>query len=382
MKRTIAKIAAASAAVASIAVGASASTPAVADETVRATVGVNVRSGPGLNQSIIGGLCGGCTVTKIGASSNGWTPVRWGGRSAYIYSQYLTSGSTQSPTSDGSTGTMKTTVWLNERSGPSLNDGVVRVLAPQTTVSLTGRQSNGFAEINDGGALRWVYRAYLSSSGAAPAPNAPSNPGGGGNLPGVTGTKYTTAALNVRSTPGFDNSPLGFVPEGGSVQVTGVTQGAWTQIIWSGAVRWVYTSYLTGTAPSAPSTNSPISDPNYGGSSGLVGLTPNAQKVLVALRSNFPQIATIYGIRPDVAGGDHGAGRALDAMLPNYRSNAALGQQIADYMVNNARALGVRYVIFRQRIFLVEAPQLGWQWMADRGSDTQNHYDHVHTSVY
>jgi hypothetical protein len=39
----------------------------------------------------------------------------------------------------------------------------------------------------------------------------------------------------------------------------------------------------------------------------------------------------------------------------------------------------VKYIIWRQRIWY---PSSGtWRGMADRGSATANHYDHVHVSV-
>ena len=45
-----------------------------------------------------------------------------------------------------------------------------------------------------------------------------------------------------------------------------------------------------------------------------------------------------------------------------------------------AKALGVRTVIWRQRIWI--NGDSGWTWMADRGGTTANHYDHIHVTVY
>ena len=68
-------------------------------------------------------------------------------------------------------------------------------------------------------------------------------------------------------------------------------------------------------------------------------------------------------------------------MLPNYRSNAAAGQQIAEYYRANASRFGIEYIIFNQRIWSVARNSEGWRYMADRGSDTANHIDHVHITV-
>ncbi|MDR1266762.1 MAG: hypothetical protein LBK42_14695 [Propionibacteriaceae bacterium] len=112
------------------------------------------------------------------------------------------------------------------------------------------------------------------------------------------------------------------------------------------------------------------------------GLTTHAIEVKQTLAGVFTEITNIGGYR---AGdwGDHGAGRALDVMIPNYGSPAGveLGDTIARWCQDNARVLGVKYLIWRQRFWQTGWGVDSWQWMADRGSPTQNHYDHVHISL-
>ncbi|WP_306365952.1 hypothetical protein [Nocardiopsis sp. CC223A] len=81
---------------------------------------------------------------------------------------------------------------------------------------------------------------------------------------------------------------------------------------------------------------------------------------------------------------DHGQGRACDFMV-SYGThpsadNKAWGQRIADYAINNADRLGVEYVIWEQQIW--HSANRSWRFMNDRGSITQNHYDHVHITAY
>jgi LysM repeat protein len=71
----------------------------------------------------------------------------------------------------------------------------------------------------------------------------------------------------------------------------------------------------------------------------------------------------------------HPSGRALDYMV---LGDAGLGDSITQYHIDNWEALGVDYIIWQQRI--LSSPDGAWQWMADRGSGTQNHYDHVHVN--
>ncbi len=89
------------------------------------------------------------------------------------------------------------------------------------------------------------------------------------------------------------------------------------------------------------------------------------------MRAQFG-LQTIYGLRPGDPG-DHGSGLALDFMVYD---DAALGDQVANYLLANKDRLGVYYVIWQQRINFGS----GWQYMEDRGSPTANHMDHPHAS--
>jgi hypothetical protein len=104
-----------------------------------------------------------------------------------------------------------------------------------------------------------------------------------------------------------------------------------------------------------------------------LGLTQPALVVLNAIRDNFPQIHSFGGYRPGDM--DHGSGNAVDTMI----SSRAQGDAVASYVMAHAAELDVKYIIWRQRIWY---PSSGtWRGMADRGSITANHYDHVHVSV-
>jgi len=93
----------------------------------------------------------------------------------------------------------------------------------------------------------------------------------------------------------------------------------------------------------------------------------------------FPQITTIYGYRQDPLPW-HPNGLAIDVMIPNYHTpeGIELGNQIAGYALANAKRWGVNHVIWRQKIY----PGVGaGSWTADLGSETANHYDHVHIAT-
>ena len=99
------------------------------------------------------------------------------------------------------------------------------------------------------------------------------------------------------------------------------------------------------------------------------------------------EIANLFGItsfsvyRPGDSG-DHGKGLAIDFMVP---VSSALGDQIAEYAVKNMASRGINYIIWKQRFYAPYDSKYGpaytWNPMPDRGSVTENHYDHVHVSM-
>ncbi|QZT65043.1 glycoside hydrolase [Mycolicibacterium austroafricanum] len=98
-----------------------------------------------------------------------------------------------------------------------------------------------------------------------------------------------------------------------------------------------------------------------------------------AISTMFPEITTIGGYRQDPLKW-HPNGLAIDVMIPNHNSEEGieLGNQIAGYALANAKRWGVLHVIWRQGFY----PGIGApSWTADYGSETLNHFDHVHIAT-
>ncbi|MXQ49616.1 LysM peptidoglycan-binding domain-containing protein [Streptococcus pneumoniae] len=78
---------------------------------------------------------------------------------------------------------------------------------------------------------------------------------------------------------------------------------------------------------------------------------------------------------------DHGKGLAVDFMVP---VSSALGDQVAQDAINNMSSRGISYIIWKQQFYApfdsIYGPAYTWNPMPDRGSVTENHYDHVHVS--
>ncbi|GAS94434.1 Gp20 [Mycolicibacterium canariasense] len=93
-----------------------------------------------------------------------------------------------------------------------------------------------------------------------------------------------------------------------------------------------------------------------------------------AISSAFPQISNIGGWRPPDGFNEHSSGSAVDVMVPNAGTpdGRALGDQIARFALSSGLA---DYVLWQQTQWNADGSS---KPMADRGSPTQNHMDHVH----
>jgi hypothetical protein len=93
----------------------------------------------------------------------------------------------------------------------------------------------------------------------------------------------------------------------------------------------------------------------------------------------FPEILRIGGVRQDSMRW-HPNGLAIDVMIPNYHSaeGKALGDRIVAFVLDNAERFGLNHVLWRQTSYGPGRPS---RLMSSRGSDTANHFDHVHIAT-
>ena len=435
MRSTVIKVRVAALLAVAVILGLLSAQMASATTQMTATVGVNIRSEASTKAAILGGLYRGQTITAI-SSSQGWTKIKFGSSTAHVASKYLAKGSKLPTPSRIGPGTVKiTTTALNLRTGPGLSYRVIKVLKDGAKVTMTGKTARGWAQLISGrstgwssmqylaksatgrpaiigtraatadldirttsgadartvaevkkgtalsvtgaiqngraqiiykDAIRWVTARYLTNLNS----NLPSPP----KLPKITGTRYATATLNIRSTYTDKHRLITEVPRGTQLKITGVVKNGRMQIIFDKAVRWVTAKHLSKSAPRGIPTSWRAIERD---------LKPNAIIVHRAARAKFPQITTYYTVRAGVFT-DHSTGRALDLMIPNYRSASgkALGYEVAKWAKANAKSLGINYVIWNQHIWNITRDSEGWRYMADRGGDSANHKDHVHITVF
>ncbi|HEM3167708.1 TPA: LysM peptidoglycan-binding domain-containing protein [Streptococcus suis 92-1400] len=110
-----------------------------------------------------------------------------------------------------------------------------------------------------------------------------------------------------------------------------------------------------------------------------VGLQPQVAAFRAEVANAFG-ITSFSGYRAGDSG-DHGKGLAIDFMV---LESSALGDQVAAYAVANLASKNINYIIWKQRFYApydsIYGPAYTWNLMPDRGSITENHYDHVHVS--
>ncbi|MFV0428828.1 MAG: SH3 domain-containing protein [Arachnia sp.] len=430
--------------------GGSTSTAATAQSattgTVYATANLNLRTGPSMKNSVKTVAKRGTKLSLTGSISGSYAQVSYGKSKLWAASRYLSSAGGSAPSKlPAVTGQARARVPLMIRTTDTRSFRSLGDMPAGTIVDLTGKVSNGLAQIIWQGNLRWVNNKYLdkvSSTSAAPA---------AGSTPKTT-TRYATANLSIwaKST---GSAKSGEIPRGSAIAVTGKVASGRAEIVYQGAIKWVTSRYTSASKPAASSSTPAATSTMYatatlnlwhaatgsaytgtvssGTSLALTGTTASGRsqvvrngktwwvtskylsssstttkassgsntslnrgwssgldktnefvKVIVRyVWANVPLIKTMYGWRRSTTP-DHPAGRAVDIMIPSYKANNAAGWKLATYFRTNARKYHIHYIIFDQKIWNISRDREGWRPMASRGSDTANHLDHIHITTY
>lgn len=195
-------------------------------DTVRTTDYLNLRSGASTGYGAITTLSPGTTGTVVGGpkTANGytWWQLRTSQGTGWAAEDWLTGvSSTPPPAPPPATGkfatgdTIRTTDFLNLRSGPSTGSSVVAVLASNTAGTVIGgpRTGTGYTwwSIRTNSGTGWAAEPWLAKT-AAP----PSNTGG---VPSTV--QVADGPLNMRSGAGLTYGVLAVLPTGAQLSVVG-----------------------------------------------------------------------------------------------------------------------------------------------------------------
>ena len=223
--------------------------PASGTGTVTCDV-LNVRSGPGTSNSVIGSLKRGNSVA-VKAKSNGWYKVSYGSGTGWVCGDYLSVGQSSpakapaqskpsSPSSSGgSAGRISGTggAGVNVRSGAGTRYGRIGGLAEGASVTIVG-QSGGWYQIKYGSGTGWVCGDYVKKTSGGSSGGSSSGGTSTGKVSGTGG-----AGVNVRSGAGTGHSRIGGLAEGASVTIVGQSNG-WYKIKYGSGTGWVSSQFV------------------------------------------------------------------------------------------------------------------------------------------
>jgi len=183
---------------------------------------LNVRSGPGTGNQIVGKLRSGANVNIIQVEGK-WLMV---GDNQWVHGDYVNYSISEVSTPAGptSSGTVTARSGLNVRSGAGTNFESVEVLSNGSQVDIYETDGN-WARIGDN---RWVHSNYVEEAEAEEV---------------ATKQAQVTArsGLNVRTGPGSNNEKLRTLPRGTTVDIY-KTEGDWVRI---GDNEWVHGAFLS-----------------------------------------------------------------------------------------------------------------------------------------
>ena len=247
-----------------------------------------------------------------------------------------------------------------------------------TRTSMPGDAGTGAASLGGGGGSLEQAVQQLASAVAALSAALGAAPGAGTGVGGVSGGGPTTSAgcgcgggggsagaLGAPEAPGGD-SPKQESKDKDKDKAKDAKQG--------GGATGAPSRYA---APNGASASPDV----LPGETSHGGLQDKAKRILSA--AHQAGLKLISGHRPGDDGG-HGNGTAVD--IANVPGGSKQGSPEMEQFAEAMRAAGkagdpsVGYVIYRQRI---ASARDNWAWrpMEDRGSNTANHYDHVHVST-
>ena len=338
------------------------------------TTALNLRTGPALRSSVKTVASKGTKVTLTGTVRGEFSQVTWNGQTLWAATRYLSqSAGAASQDLPSTTKKLRATTALMIRTSPGRDYRSLGDVPRGTILDCTDVVTSGMAQCIWQGNVRWFNNQYLRSAGSSSSPTP-------GNLPSTT-AQYATANLTIWNSA-TGSAHTGEIPKGSEVAVTGTVQSGRAQIVHNGAIRWVTARYLSSTAPGSDGGGSGDGGSlNRGWSKGLDQANANVKRIVRYIWGNVPEIKTMYGVRPDPIP-DHPSGRAVDIMIPNYKSNKELGNRLAAYFKANHSQFRVHYIIWDQKIWNITRDGEGWRPMANRGGDTANHKDHIHITVY
>ncbi len=211
-------------------------------------LGLNVRSGPGQNHSVVTSVYQHDKVQVLSLTTH-WARIRArDGSEGWVLLEYITvAGSVLKPKAAY---VVPTVPLLHVRSGPGLQYPVSGSVYSGTRMQLVRSTPHWFAVVLPGGTTGWVARPLTASQ--AQVASAVQKPHGGAQLTAdgtalIVHAQFVTVGasiLNIRNGPGREHDVIARVKQGTTLQVIALTSH-WAQVALpaSSIDGWVLRSY-------------------------------------------------------------------------------------------------------------------------------------------
>ncbi len=234
------------------------------NETVTAKEVTNLRTVPSTSDSdtIAAVLKNGDTAKRIGISDNGWSKLKYNGKTLYAVSSYLTTdliakeptlAPTQAPAGPSfmevnEQVTAKDKVNLRSEPKSGSTDTVVAVLKNGNVATRTGISDNGWSRVEYNGKTLYAVSSYLTNDLNFKENNTPTvdNPEAGVTFTEIKENVTAKDVTNLRKVPS-SASPETIVTalHNGEVAVrTGVGNNGWSRVEYNGLTLYAISSYL------------------------------------------------------------------------------------------------------------------------------------------
>jgi len=186
--------------------------------------GVNVRSGPGTDYSILNTLTKGTAITIVETKGD-WQQIQYGNLKGWVLSRFISAGST---TGSPSSYRLRVTGDLvNLRSGPDTGYNKVGQAHKGDILTVVDTEGNWYHVKTAGGLDAYILAEYVEKDGAASpdAPIARSN----NSSAAVSYVKVVDGPANVRSAPNSSSTKVTMLNQNTIYPVLG-REGDWYKI--------------------------------------------------------------------------------------------------------------------------------------------------------
>ena len=142
---------------------------------------LNVRSGPGTDYPIIGGVCAGAAVSII-SEENGWWKIKYNGSFGYVSGKYIDTSAAMVPETEKAesfSGTVHVDTSLNIRNSPW--GEILGRFSNGDRVEVVGKAGNWY-KIKHNGGFAYVYASYIQKGGSSSG-TTPNNPPANNDTP-------------------------------------------------------------------------------------------------------------------------------------------------------------------------------------------------------